>query len=378
MKSSEEKEQRRIIISELPKEIPDFTSCYESKQSIVKKWLLDWIFSATKRNSLKDNDIIPNKSEISEHLGVSIGTVQNAIRSIEDDGYLKSKQRLGTMISGVTNPLVEDNRKSTSKREKTVEAIKIYLLQKNIQTGKVIPTARKMSEILNVSQNTVRTAYEYLEFEGIISSCLHRGKDSNRILKKLPTVSEEQIKNLTLKADTLVLKLTLELKQYFADNFETGDKIPSHAELANKFKVSVKTINDCIQLMAKDGILIIRRGRYGTILSSNPLVTSNKQNEIFAPATEAMTYNYKRIESLLFDLIKNDFKSGDKLPAMSELSKKFDVSTNTIRKALNNLSAQGYVTFGRGRYGGTFVIEAPEYEEHESYQWLSINPDYIN
>lgn len=378
MKSSEEKEQRRIIISELPKEIPDFTSCYESKQSIVKKWLLDWIFSATKRNSLKDNDIIPNKSEISEHLGVSIGTVQNAIRSIEDDGYLKSKQRLGTMISGVTNPLVEDNIKSTSKREKTVEAIKIYLLQKNIQTGKVIPTARKMSEILNVSQNTVRTAYEYLEFEGIISSCLHRGKDGNRILKKLPTVSEEQIKNLTLKADTLVLKLTLELKQYFADNFETGDKIPSHAELANKFKVSVKTINDCIQLMAKDGILIIRRGRYGTILASNPLAMSNKQNEIFAPATEAMTYNYKRIESLLFDLIKNDFKSGDKLPAMSELSKKFDVSTNTIRKALNNLSAQGYVTFGRGRYGGTFVIEAPEYEEHESYQWLSINPDYIN
>ncbi len=63
---------------------------------------------------------------------------------------------------------------------------------------------------------------------------------------------------------------------------------------------------------------------------------------------------------------------------MSDLAKRFDVSTNTIRKALNNISSQGYLTFGRGRYGGTFVIESPEYEEKEAYQWLSINPDFIS
>ena len=76
-------------------------------------------------------------------------------------------------------------------------------------------------------------------------------------------------------------------------------------------------------------------------------------------------------------MIKANYKAGDKLPSMKELSEKFDVSTNTIRKALNSLSSQGYITFGRGRFGGTFLIEVPENVERQSYQWLSINPDFI-
>ena len=62
---------------------------------------------------------------------------------------------------------------------------------------------------------------------------------------------------------------------------------------------------------------------------------------------------------------------------MQEFSKMFDVSTNTIRKALNNLESQGYITFGRGRFGGTFLIEIPEPEQHQAYQWIAINPNYI-
>ena len=377
--SAEQNDQRRINISELPKDIPDFSCSYEPKQSLVKKWLLGWILSATKKNAIKVNDIIPCKSDISEHLGVSMGTVQNAIRSIEDEGYLKSKQRTGTMISNVTNP-ISNNLKSTSKRDKTIDAIKIYIKQKNIKVGKTIPTAGKMAEILNISQNTVRMAYDYLESEGILSACLHRGKDSNRTLKSVPEISEETINNLTLTADTLVLKLTEELKQYLCNSFNIGDKIPSHEELSKKLNVSIKTINDCIKNLSNEGILISRRGRYGTILSSNPYSKQSNitQDTIFASAEEAITYSYQKIESQIYDLIRTEYKSGDKLPTMSDLAKRFDVSTNTIRKALNNISSQGYLTFGRGRYGGTFVIESPEFEEKESYQWLSINPDFIS
>lgn len=377
--SAEQNEQRRINISELPKDIPDFSCSYEPKQSLVKKWLLGWILSATKKNTIKVNDIIPCKSDISEHLGVSMGTVQNAIRCIEDEGYLKSKQRTGTMISNVTNP-ISNNLKSTSKRDKTIDAIKIYIKQKNIKVGKTIPTAGKMAEILNISQNTVRMAYDYLEAEGILSACLHRGKDSNRTLKSIPEINEETINNLTLTADTLVLKLTEELKQYLCSSFNIGDKIPSHEELSKKLNVSIKTINDCIKNLSNEGILIARRGRYGTILASNPYNNQLNVNAdtIFASAEEAITYSYQKIESQIYDLIRTEYKSGDKLPTMADLAKRFDVSTNTIRKALNNISSQGYLTFGRGRYGGTFVIESPEYEEKEAYQWLSINPDFIS
>ena len=62
---------------------------------------------------------------------------------------------------------------------------------------------------------------------------------------------------------------------------------------------------------------------------------------------------------------------------MLELASMYDVSTNTIRKALISLEQEGFVTFGRGRFGGTFIIEKPNEIEEQKYQWLSINPDYI-
>lgn len=61
---------------------------------------------------------------------------------------------------------------------------------------------------------------------------------------------------------------------------------------------------------------------------------------------------------------------------MEALSQQFDVSSNTIRKALQNLSQQGYVNFSRGRYGGTFVSDLPETEGTEAFRWLAVSPNY--
>ena len=164
------------------------------------------------------------------------------------------------------------------------------------------------------------------------------------------------------------------------ENFEIGDRIPSHDALASKLNVSIKTIHDCVRILNREGILLSRRGRYGTILSSNPLKSEKeqqKENYIFSNAYDASFYNYQKIENKLLSLLSSEYKSGDKLPSMKQLSEKFDVSTNTIRKSLISLSEQGYITFGRGRYGGTFVVDVPDNNEKNSYQWLSINPDYM-
>ena len=374
-------EQRKIDINELPKEIPDFTATYEPKDSLIKKWIINWILSAIDKKTIKENDILPKKGEISDYLGVSIGTVQNAIRYVEDEGYLKSKQRLGTMISNVSNP-ISTIQKSTSKRDKTIEAVQRIILQKGIKKGKTIPSTRKMAELLGVSQNTTRLAYEYLQRTGIIESRNTRGNDSNWILQQIPIIKDERIKLLeNISADTLVQKLTNDLKTYLGSNFQVGDRIPSHEDLAKTLNVSVKTIHDCIKNLGREGIILSRRGRYGTVLSKNPLKPSFeplKESSIFAKAEDAAFYSYQRIENNIINLIKNEYKAGDKLPSMKELSERFDVSTNTIRKALNNMATQGYITFGRGRFGGTFLIELPEEAERQTYQWLSINPNYID
>ena len=73
-----------------------------------------------------------------------------------------------------------------------------------------------------------------------------------------------------------------------------------------------------------------------------------------------------------------NYKIGDKLPAMSELSKQLDVSGNTIRKALQNLSKQCIVEFARGKYGGTFIVNMPKVEEKQkTFTWLSVNKEHI-
>ncbi len=372
--------QRKIDINELPAEIPDFSTSFESKDSLIKKWIINWIKSAISKNTIKENDILPKKSEISNYLGVSTGTVQNAIRYVEDAGYLKSKQKLGTMISNCTNPFSQSE-KLTSKREKAISAIKKAILQKGYKIGKPIPSTRKMSEFIGLSQNTTRLAYEHLCSIGILDSKQTRGNDSNWYLKEIPEITTGELKQIeNMSADTLVFKLTIELKKLLSEKYSIGDKIPSHEDLASMLGVSVKTIHDCVKQLNKEGIVISRRGRYGSILAQNPLspvFEPLKENSIFAEAKDAAFYSYKKIENKIIDLINNEYNPNDKLPSMSELASKYEVSTNTIRKALIALEQEGYVTFGRGKYGGTFVIDKPSNSDKQSYQWISINPKYI-
>ena len=111
--------------------------------------------------------------------------------------------------------------------------------------GKSVPSTRKMSEYISISQNTTRLAYEFLCKEGILESMQMSGNDSNWYLRKIPTITQEELKQIeNMSADTLVIKLTDELKIYLASNYSVGDRIPSHNELSSRLNVSVKTIND--------------------------------------------------------------------------------------------------------------------------------------
>lgn len=374
----EKADLKRIELNELPKEIPNFKNSFESKDSVIRKWLTDWIVNGFKKGKIKENTLLPKKADLAYYLGVSIGTVQNAIRYVEDSGYLESKQRIGTVVRNAesTNPLI---RKSTSKREKVISQIKKYIIDNKIKINESLPSARQISTIIGHSTNTVRLALEYLCSIGIIETKTFRTNESNWILKNIPEFSQDEISDETQDNNTLVKQVERDLKNYILSNHRVGDKLPAHFELSEILKVSIKTVHDAMKTLIEEGVLLARRGRYGTTIIKMPndnILQPENEVSIFAKAEEAQYYSYQKIETSIKSYIRENFEVGEKMPSMETLAKKFDVSSNTIRKALQNLSKQGFVQFSRGRYGGTFVTDIPDNESPQTFRWLAVSPDY--
>ncbi|WP_240945665.1 GntR family transcriptional regulator [Rhodococcus sp. HNM0569] len=62
---------------------------------------------------------------------------------------------------------------------------------------------------------------------------------------------------------------------------------------------------------------------------------------------------YAQVEAALADMIGTHYEVGDRLPSESELTRQFDVSRITVRRAIANLAARGLVDVRHGT--GTFV-----------------------
>jgi len=61
------------------------------------------------------------------------------------------------------------------------------------------------------------------------------------------------------------------------------------------------------------------------------------------------------METLKKDILSGKIKAGDKLPSENELSKQYNISRHTVRKAIGILTHEGYVVAEHGR--GTFCSE---------------------
>lgn len=373
---------RRIEVSELPSKLPDFRNSTKTKDSILSEWLTQWIEDGIKKGSLQTSLLLPKKSSLASYLGVSIGTVQTAIRLIEDKGYVESKQRIGTFIRDFNEPATQ-LRKQISKRDQAISALKRLILKNSYASGEALPSSRELAKIIGSAPNTTRLALEFLASNGIIESKGCRGNKANWILKEIPALNDsENEENEVLESDTLVDQVERDLKSYISKRHQVNDRLPSHFELGEILKVSIKTVHDAIKRLVDQGILQSKRGRYGTFIlrlpSESQLGEIRPENSIFAPAEDASFYNYEKVEQHIKQLIQANFKEGDKLPAMGKLALELKVSSNTIRKALQRLSEQNVVKFSRGRYGGTFVVELPKEEEAKAaFTWLSVNPEHV-
>jgi len=366
---------KAINISDVNIELPDLKNISESKSVVIGKWLMKYIEKSLKLNKIQINNIMPSKADFAYKLGVSIGTMQNAFRYIEDLGYVESKQCIGTLVRDYKKP-VTTMRKLTSKRDLASEAIKRYIQMNNYKIGMTLPSSRTVAALIGYSANTTRLALDYLCAQGILE---HKFKNANEYGWVIKTLDFDFSSEISSKSKTLVDMVVKDLENYISNNLKAGDKIPPHSELAQKLKASLKTVHDALKILAVRGILLPRRGKYGTTVIKIPndkTLSVKPEMSIFAPAKDTAFYHYEKTQNKIKRMIAEEYDIGEKLPSIIEMSKMLDLSPNTIRKAFHNLAKEGYLVFSRGRYGGTFIIDIPEIEQ-QTFKWLAVNPQYV-
>lgn len=363
----------KINISDVVTKHPDLKNINESKFIVIGKWIASWITKSLSEGKIQENYILPSKADFAYLLGVSIGTIQNALRYIEDLGYVESKQCIGTLVKD-NKKKTSTIRKLTSKKDLAVEALKRYISSGEYNIGDKLPSSRTISLIIGYSANTTRTALETLCANNIlIHNYLGLG---GWLVNNLDF--EITAGDYTQKSATLVDIVVKDLEEYIKENLKIGDKMPAHEQISKTFKVSIKTVHDALKVLISKGILLARRGNYGTTIIKIPgTIESNLKPEtsIFAPAKDTAFYHYEKTQNHIKKLIAQNYNIGDKLPSIKELSKNLDLSPNTIRRAFQNLAKEGYLVFSRGRYGGTFVIDIPEVES-QTFKWLAVNPQF--
>lgn len=325
----------------------------ENKVEKIYFWLKKWIELSLEHRKIKPKDLLPTKADLACHIGVSQGTIQNVFRKLEDDGYVESKQRIGTFIKDFNKP--QSFTKHTSKRDLAIEIIKKYILENNYQIGDKLISSRKIAEQTCLSNTTIQLAIINLTQLEILEK-----KNKNFFIKN--TNFDVNI----IKTKTLVEKVVNQLKTYIETELIPGCRIPSNDFLSKKYNVSIKTINNALKILAKEGIVHIKRGKYGTIaLGSQANINIDE------------LYLYEKIEQKLKLYISKHHNIGDKLPSIKNFAKELNTSEKTVKKALNNLAEEGYIMFMRGRYGGTFVTDIPQ-STNEAYKWLALSTEYIS
>ena len=356
----------RINIELFKTSLPELKNV--NKTEVLSNWFTNTIDNGLKDKIFSPGQLLPKKADLAYALGVSLGTIQNVLRILEDKDYICSKQCIGSIIKDRTD--AESNiRKRTSKKDITEEKIKNYIRVNNLKNGDKLPVSRQLAREIDMALNTVRNAIVSLISDGILE---YNPK------KELIIKSSDFSINVDADEETLVLKVKDDLKKYICENFKIGDKLSSHEKLSKLFNVSMKTIHNAVQILVKENMLLARRGAYGTTVintSMNSSFEPRREMSIFAPAQETAFYHYQKIQNKIKNIITQDYDIGSKLPSIKAFSELLDVSPNIIRKALNNLAKDGILRFTRGRYGGTYVIDLPEPTE-QAFRWLAVNPQY--
>jgi len=104
-------------------------------------------------------------------------------------------------------------------------------------------------------------------------------------------------------------------------------------------------------------------------MDSNPSFSSTSTD---AQQTPAFSPLYQQIKGLILQSLQSgEWKPGEAIPSEMDLAARYRVSQGTVRKAIDELSAENLVVRRQGK--GTFV--ATHAEQHVQYRFLKLQPD---
>ena len=122
----------KLTVSDINRPLPVLQNTV--KTEAIANWLMGWLDS----NDL-EGSLLPTKAEFAYHLGVSLGTVQNVFKILENKHYIFLKQRVGAIITNKNDITL---RKQTSKADIAAEIIKDFILSSDLNLGDKFVSAR--------------------------------------------------------------------------------------------------------------------------------------------------------------------------------------------------------------------------------------------
>lgn len=112
---------------------------YEQIKKAIKENIL--------KNKVKEGEQLPSVRTLSKDLKVSILTVKKAYDELEEEGFVESRQGLGTFVAG---------KDSEVKREELQKELENHLIE-----------AIKLSADLDLDKETILELFEFLYKEGL-------------------------------------------------------------------------------------------------------------------------------------------------------------------------------------------------------------------
>lgn len=104
----------------------------------------------------------------------------------------------------------------------------------------------------------------------------------------------------------------------------------------------------------------------------SPALQQLKANDLVTTVTPAFSPLYQQIKGLLLNSLRlGEWKPGEVIPSEMELAARFHVSQGTVRKAIDDLSAENLLLRRQGR--GTFV--ATHAERQVRFRFLKLVPN---
>ncbi|MBR1618166.1 GntR family transcriptional regulator, partial [bacterium] len=301
---------------------PDFSAKNAKKGHLISMWLIEWVSYALEYGIADIGDFIPSKETLAKYLNVSCATIQNSIRYVKNLGYFTSKQSMGTAIADIySKDINQDELYHGTVAECRVKKI---IMDTNAQIGDFLPSVKAISSTTDISQNTVRLVLSNLELKGYIEKIKDKGNKYSYIYKRELQLTEDELLCGIKEEDfTLTHQLVEKIKDYLAKTYKQGDKILSNSALARMFNVSIKTINDSMKILTAKGVILPRRGRYGTIYLEGA-INSKRSYMDLGEKKQNIAQNYvyawqKTLEHLKKYMVEN-FESGDKLPPIRKLA----------------------------------------------------------